>query len=413
MKKILYVVSGDPSSRKSWSGVLFSIKRELEKYFIVDYVIIPTEPTFGFKVKNKITRTFFKKNWMYTHSLERAKIGSKLIENKLSESNYDAIFAIDAAALTFVDTDVPVVYYSDGIASKMINYYWFNLSKGSIKQINFIQQKSLDNSDVCVFTNKWAADGAVNDYNVPNENIKIIHTGANLENDNFESVEHENVNLLFCGVDWDRKGGDMAVQTLKSLNKLDPTRKYVLHMYGCNPPYEIEDENIKLYGFLNRDISNERKVFDKLWSEADFFVSPLKADCAAASFCEACAYSVPSVTFDTGGIGDHVINDYNGFRLPVGSNSDDFANVIIGWMDTPGKLDEMKKIQDIFTKPILTGRSPGKSLRKLLKLLLTNLINGSYICLHHYNMMGDTLNFPKMKFKWISFFILKISTKKF
>ncbi len=39
--KILYVTSSDPSKRTSWSGVLFSVNKELNKYFDVDNLGIP------------------------------------------------------------------------------------------------------------------------------------------------------------------------------------------------------------------------------------------------------------------------------------------------------------------------------------------------------------------------------------
>lgn len=367
MKKLLYVTSSDPANRKSWSGVLFSLNRELSKYFEVDNIIVPAIPPLGFKIINKISKTISGKGQSYSHSIARAKKNSKKLNEYLKNKKYDAIFAIDAASLAFVETDIPIVYYSDGIASKMIDYYWFNMTKKAVYEANYVQRKALENSTKCIFTNNWARMGAIDDYSISPNKLNIVHTGANIENDEVVRIEHDNINLLFCGVDWVRKGGDVAVGTLRELTKMDKTRKYVLHMYGCKPPYEIIDENIILHGFLNRDIPEQRAIFERLWGEADFFISPLLADCAAASFCEACAYSVPSVTYDTGGIGDHVINDYNGYRLHEGATPKEFAEVILKWINTPGMLETLKKNARYLYETDLNWVEAGKQIRDIIE----------------------------------------------
>lgn len=374
MKKILYVTAHNPENRKSWSGVLWSLNQELKKYFEVDNLIVPVTSPLSYKIRGKITKIITGSSASYSHSISRAKTTSKIVNDYLSGKHYDAIFVIDAACLTYVKTDIPIVYYSDGIVSKMVGYYWTNLSKQSIKEANFIQKRAVDNSTFCIFTNKWAKQGAIDDYGVPEEKIKIVHTGANVEQV-IKGTPHQNIHLLFCGIDWDRKGGDIAVGCVRALEKMDPFHKYVLHMYGCHPPYEIKEDNIILHGFLNRDIPEQREIFENIWANADFFISPLKADCAAASFCEACAYGVPSVTYDTGGVGDHVINDYNGFRLPEGSSPEQFAKKIVEWIETPDKLNELKSNAKRLYEEDLNWQVAGRKIRDILELSMTTTPN--------------------------------------
>lgn len=363
--RILYVTASDPNNRKSWSGVLWSINRELKKYFEVDYFQVSANSPMWFQMKSKMVG-LSGYHTMYSHSIARAKKSSKDLTKFLNGKHYDAIFVIDAACLAYVKTDIPIVYYSDGIASRMIDYYWKGLSERTKKEANQVQKLALNNSKLCIVTNKWAKAGAITDYGIPENKIKIVHTGANIETEELLKIEHDEINLLFCGVDWVRKGGEIAVETVRKLTTMDPTRHYVLHMYGCNPPILISDDNIILYGFLNRDMPEQRKIFEELWGKADFFVSPLLADCAAASFCEASAYSVPSVTYDTGGIGDHIINDYNGYRLPEGSEPEKFAQVIIDWLSAPGKLEELKKNAHSLYKTDLNWNTAGTKIRDLL-----------------------------------------------
>ena len=372
MKKLLYVTIEDPFSRKSWSGVLFSIKNELIKYYDLEYLVIPLSRNFFVRFYYKIKYVVTGKQTRREYTMRRAKKTSKILSDKLSNGKYDAVFAKEISCLAFVCADIPIISYSDSTTASLMDYYYHNVSECSIRTANYIQKKSFDNSSHIIMTNKWAMDSAIRDFAISPDKITIVHTGANIEDDIYQQIEHREkleqnvVNLLFCAVDWNRKGGDIAVDTLRTLNKIDSERKYILHIYGCTPPYNIIDNSIKLYGFLDRDDEKQRGTFYKLWENTDIFIAPVKADCAAASFCEACAYGVPSITYDTGGIADHVVNGFNGYRLPTNANPSDFANKIRELMDDPHKLNEMKMNSRRLYEDDLNWRVAGIKIRDVI-----------------------------------------------
>lgn len=55
---------------------------------------------------------------------------------------------------------------------------------------------------------------------------------------------------------------------------------------------------------------------------------PRHAECSATVFNEASAFGLPSFTYDTGGLGNYVIDGENGFRLDIHSSAEDFARII-------------------------------------------------------------------------------------
>ena len=57
---------------------------------------------------------------------------------------------------------------------------------------------------------------------------------------------------------------------------------------------------------------------------------------------EASAYGLPIFTYDTGGVGNYVINGVNGYRLPLKDNASEFAEKIKNSITT-GKLTQMKE----------------------------------------------------------------------
>ena len=100
--------------------------------------------------------------------------------------------------------------------------------------------------------------------------------------------------------------------------------------------------NVVIHGFLRKDKAEEKTKLDMLRTIADFFILPTRAECSAIAFCEASAYGIPIITYDTGGVGDYVIQGYNGFRLPLEKDGTAFAEKILECSRNPELLKKLK-----------------------------------------------------------------------
>lgn len=116
---------------------------------------------------------------------------------------------------------------------------------------------------------------------------------------------------------------------------------------GCEIPENdkkiVNPEVVITYGFLNQNDVDGMKLLNKLYRLADFFLLPTKAECAGIVYGEASAYSVPIITYDTGGVGDYVINGKNGYRLPPTATAEDFAKKILSIVQNPLEWDSLQK----------------------------------------------------------------------
>lgn len=344
MKKVLFVNAGsDPKDRTGWSGTPYSIYHELIKYFDVEtYVTYHKESkikSFFKRGMHKLFHTVF----LEYHLTQFAKRSSHEVQKVLQDGQYDVVFSLGVANIAFLETNCPIIYLSDAVVADMIDYYWFHINKKSLKDANNTQKRAMENATVNVFSSEWAKRGAMNSYGIAGEKIEVVHFGANVEVTDFEHIAHDDINLLFVGVEWERKGGEIAVECVEELNKLDPSHTYHLHLAGCIPPYEIKSDYVTVYGFLNRNIKEQREKLDYLRAISDLFILPTKAECSALVFCEASAYSLPIITYDTGGVGDYVINGKNGYRLPLEASGKDFANKIIDILHDKIELEKMQK----------------------------------------------------------------------
>lgn len=369
-KRIAYVIGQDPGDRRTWSGIGFSCLEQLRRFYDVDIVL-------GRNTLIEGTIRLCIMVWRklcFSHSLGNfisivSKSKGRRISRILAKKKYDGIFLIGTDLGAYLKTDVPILYFSDATFNLMVGYYWPNASRISIREGDIMQKRCLENSTYCMFASKWALDDAVNYYGIPRDKCLIGKFGANVDTSSFAHAapDDKTVNLLFVGVDWKRKGGDIAVECVRQLNDIDKSRCYILHLVGVKPPYKIEDSNIKVYGFLNRNIPEQQKLMISLREKADIFILPTQAECAGIVFCESSAYGIPSITYDTGGIGDYVVNGENGYRLPPGSSGKDFARVIADLLNTPGKLAYMgRRAQEMYSTE-LNWNHLGDTIHEVLK----------------------------------------------
>jgi glycosyltransferase involved in cell wall biosynthesis len=108
------------------------------------------------------------------------------------------------------------------------------------------------------------------------------------------------------------KGGKNLISILKGINE-NTTEKIHVIMIGQGSHLELLDLTklvIHSTGYVNSD-----ELISKYLSASDIFIFPTLADNLPNTLIEACACGVPCVTFDIGGCGEIVENDFNGLLI--------------------------------------------------------------------------------------------------
>ena len=151
----------------------------------------------------------------------------------------------------------------------------------------------------------------------------------------------DELNLLFLGVDWKRKGGDKAVSVCKKLNEMGI--KTTIFIVGPKEiPQEVNDLPFVSYlGFLNK---NKPMEYDKLMDiikKCHCLLLPTVAECSAIAFAESSAFGLPVFSHNTGGVSNYVQDGKNGYLFPLSSSSSDFADKIAECYNS-GELNSMR-----------------------------------------------------------------------
>ena len=335
IRKIAFLTEKDPLDKRSFSGTYYrmfvALQNETTDVIPIGPIKLPFI-NFLLKVFQRIIHTIFKKKYNAGQSILLSKIYAIVVKKRLRNHKIDIIFAPTASPLiAYLKTEIPIFYYSDATFNVMVDYYdhFSNLINFSIKESHVIEKRAIKNSQASIFASDWAANDAISTYKSDPEKTYVIKMGANIDVAP-ETVLIENklsktrCNLLFMGVEWKRKGGDIVIKTLDILINLGFDTQLVV--CGCTPP--MNHSNMTVYPFLNKNKEEDYKIFTQLLEDAHFLFVPTRAECSAIVFCEASANGIPSITTDTGGVSANVKHGYNGYTLPLSATPNEYATLI-------------------------------------------------------------------------------------
>lgn len=377
--KIAYLTHRDALDKRAWSGTLHYMYKALGEH-VGDVVLLgPYEPKrllFVLKIFARAMGLFFKKKYNIAHSKTLAKAYGRYFTRRISDTSPDVIVAVastpDAA---YIKTNKPLVVVDDINFTLLRNYYsnFSGLFRFSIKESDKVIKRAYNKAHGVVFSSQWAKDSTVKDDGIPQEKIHVISYGANLEE--FPSREEaihkdygEVCELLFLGVDWFRKGGNIAFEAMKMLN--EQGFKARLTVCGCVPPEEFRHENMHVIPFLNKNNPEDFEKLYRLFLKTNFLIVPTRADCTPIVFCEANAFGLPVISTDTGGVSAVVESNVNGVLFQPESGGEAYANCIKDIYTDKEKYEQLVVSSRNTFENRLNWKSWAKEIEKILKSLL-------------------------------------------
>jgi glycosyltransferase involved in cell wall biosynthesis len=336
--KIAYLTVTDPNNRHSWSGTHYYIGKALQQYVGDVDLLGPVKPflaTWIGMIATGLSQKLLGKRYNYRHSRLLARGYARISNKLLGAEKYDLI--VVPATTTFIPylkTNVPITYIGDATVRNSYNYYksMTGLYAFSWKETMEIERLALQKASFLIYSSEWAAQSAINDFNINPDKVSVVSFGANLDAvvDKEEIAGKKKGNqckLLFAGVNWINKGGKMAFETMIKLNEMgiDTT----LTVCGCTPPDGLVHEKMKIYPFLNKNDKEQQETLYGLFLNSDFFILPTQFDCTPIVFSESFSFGLPVITYNTGGIASVVSDNKTGCLLPINANADDFARRIL------------------------------------------------------------------------------------
>ncbi|WAC20736.1 glycosyltransferase family 4 protein [Luteolibacter sp. SL250] len=349
--KVAYVTPYASGDVHAWSGSVFHVREALANAGC-DILPVDSLNLKAAKIEGKLMSLAFKyltgKTFLSDRTPGILRACAEQVEFRCEHIGPDVIFSPGSIPIAKVKSDKPIVFWTDATFAGIKDYYrdFSNLAKLSVWQGSRAEQQALTNCSLAIYTSEWAAKSAVDHYDVDPAKVKVVPFGANVSAARDEAVvrglvaarDLETCELLFVGVDWERKGGPIALRTAEILKSRGLAVR--LHVVGCEPPGELPDFVVR-HGFISKKFPAGAARLAKLFSDAHFLIVPSRAECFGLVFAEAGSFGLPSLAAITGGVPSVVTSGKNGMLFPLEDEGEGYADFIQAQMADPAAYEAL------------------------------------------------------------------------
>ena len=318
-----YVTLYDAADVRAWSGTGLNIARSLEQQGIsFDYIgSLRWNGRYKYKPKELWCKHIARKRYLREREPALARYFARQVLRNLKDLNCEFVVSPGCIPIAMLECKQPILMWADATFGGLLNFYpeASNVWGPSIRNGHLLEKMALERAGCVVFASEWAARGAIELYQADSRKVHVVPFGANLASEiDRESVIRrigsrptDECRMVFLGVEWYRKGGDLAVDTVRELNRAGLKTK--LTVVGCNPPSnEPLPDFVENIGFISKADPGGNERLEQILSNSHFLILPAEAECFGVVFCEAASLGVPSLATRVGGIPTAVRDGGNG-----------------------------------------------------------------------------------------------------
>jgi glycosyltransferase involved in cell wall biosynthesis len=292
--------------------------------------------------------------WLYYHHTKHqkyynwaeplvSKYYARQLESKLQQKQADLVLATEGMFLIAdLNCTQPLVFWSDTCIAALIEYYPYlqDLCAETKRRIYTYEKQALDRCSLVILTSDWGKEQVLKHYPLSPEKVIVLPRGANIEltpgrtlSDIQALIEQRSpttCRLLFSGVSWERKGGDVALKVAEWLNQQGLDTELVI--LGCKPPLQALPPFVKVVGYIDKSTAAGKQELLDWVASAHFSILPTRGDCTPNVLIEANAFGVPALTTDIAGISTIIRNNVNGQMFSLDAPISAYGQYVLKYM---------------------------------------------------------------------------------
>ncbi|MBD1837612.1 glycosyltransferase family 4 protein [Coleofasciculus sp. FACHB-64] len=330
------------------------------------------------KLKYRLYKPITKDTYQYWAEPSAGRNYANQISQKLLNTNADIVVSPNINLVAYLECKQHIILWTDSLYSGILN----SLPNGvpcreSIKNLTHMDLLALKKCKLVIFSSERAAQAVIKTYEVNPSKIKVVPSGANIECnrtlDDIKSIliskSSKTCKLLFLGVNWLRKGGDIALEIAKELNKSGLTTE--LSIAGCQPiSNEPLPKFVRTFGFIDRAKKEGQQVLEQLFMESHFLILPSREDWTPAVIREASSFGLPSISTNVGGIPTILRDNFNGKIFSLDASVADYCSYILQTFKQVYEYDRIAISSFNEYQSRLNWSVAGKTVKSLLTELL-------------------------------------------
>jgi glycosyltransferase involved in cell wall biosynthesis len=162
-----------------------------------------------------------------------------------------------------------------------------------LARIEGAEARWLKQAELVGFTNRWAAERAMQAYGLDPARIAIVGIFGELQPPD-EDVYSGGKEFAFIATDFEQKGGRLVVAALRAVRRRHPEASLII--VGERPADLVDEEGIQFVGFLRKERPEELEKYTSILSRARAVVNASKADMAPLTVVEAGYFGCPAIS---------------------------------------------------------------------------------------------------------------------
>jgi glycosyltransferase involved in cell wall biosynthesis len=270
--------------------------------------------------RKKVTECF----WRTPYIFRKVKV---LVSNLISRDEHEFSFQYQSL-IDGSKEGVPHYVYTDH--THLANLRYPNFRKRDLYSPRWIElERTVYHNATLNFTRSSnVSRSMIEDYACSPDKVVCVYSGSNVgTNVEVDNGKYGKKNILFVGMEWERKGGPELVEAFKHVLQAHPTAR--LTIVGCSPKLNMP----------NCDVVGRVPIesLDHHYGRASVFCLPTRLDPSFPIVClEAFAHRLPVVSTDIEGTPDFVLDGETGYLVKCG-DVERLAEVLIELIGNPEK----------------------------------------------------------------------------
>jgi glycosyltransferase involved in cell wall biosynthesis len=253
-------------------------------------------------------RRGFRATLVYTPAVFRAV--SRLVRHELESRVGDVAFTFQWQSLFDAhQPGVPHFVYTDHTVLVNLTYKGFDPSFLPARSWIEYEHRIYENADLVFTWSDHVTRSLVEQYGCSRDKARLVRTGPTVRaRGELRNGGYRNKNVLFVGMDWERKGGPTLVDAFRLVLGEIPDAR--LTIVGCAPKLDLP--NCTIVGRV--PVEHVASYFE----EASIFCLPTTLEPFGTVFLEAFDHALPVVATRIGAAPDFVEPGRNGFLVEPG-----------------------------------------------------------------------------------------------
>ena len=248
---------------------------------------------------------------------------------RLSRSRY--LFSMQSQSMFDASTPgLPHFIYTDNTMLANLEYGMTRRELPVTGKWLQLERQSYHKARACFVMSTNVARSLVQHYGCPEDKVVCAYAGCNASVEQVERTSYSSKNILFVGVEWERKGGPELIKAFRLVRQQIPDA--TLTIVGCSP--NLSELGCQVVG---RVPPSDLKRY---YTDAAVFCMPTRREPFGIAFIEAMAYELPVVATNVAAIPDFVRTGENGFLVSPGDTGA-LAARLTSLLNSPGLCQQM------------------------------------------------------------------------